>query len=767
MKNEGLKDWLQKIAATITALTGFFAGLLGFIQLFQGNASLATLLLLGIGVVLIWLVCLYFARFWRPEQGDKARSAFQPPPTQQQEAAQASKVKRRKWVRWSARFGLVLVPLLVAASYVGWHQVDNLPSQEVVIVVAEFDGPDPQSYRVTETILSQLRDATADYPDVKLKALAEPVTEQMGSEAARDLGEQQKATIMIWGWYGKTDSAVPISINFEVLQPPEYLPEFGDTASGTVQTFALAELDSLQLQTQLSAEMTYLTLFTLGMVSYSAENYTSAIARFDAALEQLPGPTDSLVAVITHFHRGNAYAFNSDYEQAIVAYDTALTIQPSLPEGLYNKGLTLYELGRYEKAIQAYDAALAIKSDYPEALYNKGLALSNLGRYEEAIAAYDAALEIKPDNHKALNNKGSVLLTLSRYEEAIAACNAALEIKPDLPETLNNKGLALSNLGRYEEAIQSYDAAIEIQPNFHQAFHNKGSTLYKLGRYEEAIAAYDTLLAIQPDDPTTLYKEAIAAYDAALAIKPDFPEALHGKGRALHESGRYEEAIAAYDAALDVKPDFYEILHDKGVTLSELGRYEEAIAAYDAALAIKSDYSEALYNKGVTFYELSRYEEALQAYDAALEIKPDFHGALNNKGSTLYELGRYEEALQAYDAALEIKSDKHGTLYNKGRSLYALSRYEEAIAAFTDTSAINPNHPGSYFHIAKAYARLGKSQLALNNLEGLLNLLLLELFSEENSREVRDVFREIVETEAAFDSLRSYPRYKVLMSEVE
>jgi hypothetical protein len=235
MKNEGLKDWLQQIAAVITALTGFFAGLLGFVQLFRGNASLATLLLLGIGVVLIWLVCLYFARFWRPEQGDRAPSGIQPPPTQQQEAAQALKVKRRKVVRWSARFGLVLVPLLVAASYVGWQQVANLPSQAVVVVVAEFDGPDPQNYRVTETILSQLRDATADYPDVKLKALAEPVTEQMGSEAARELGEQQKATIMIWGWYGKTDNAVRL---YRILCKRSKIPITQETAScpGNSQT---------------------------------------------------------------------------------------------------------------------------------------------------------------------------------------------------------------------------------------------------------------------------------------------------------------------------------------------------------------------------------------------------------------------------------------------------------------------------------------------------------------------------------------------------
>jgi tetratricopeptide (TPR) repeat protein len=508
MKNEGLKDWLQQIAAVITALTGFFAGLLGFVQLFRGNASLATLLLLGIGVVLIWLVCLYFARFWQPEQGDRAPSGIQPPPTQQQEAAQALKVKRRKVVRWSARFGLVLVPLLVAASYVGWQQVANLPSQEVVVVVAEFDGPDPQNYRVTETILNQLRDATAAYPDVKLKALAEPVTEQMGSEVARDLGAQQNATIMIWGWYGKTDSAVPISVNFEVLQPPEALPEFGDTASGAVQTFALTELDSFQLQTQLSAEMAYLTLFTLGLVRYADEDWTTAIASFEAALAQLQGSTVSLDISITHFYRGNAYSLSSNYEGAIQAYDAALEIKPDDHIALNNKGHALDALGRYEEAIQAYDAALEIKPDDPEALYNKGNALYELGRYEEAIQAYDAVLKIKSDPLvalMALNNKGNALYELGRYEEAIQAYDAALAIYPDFSAALNNKGSALRGLGCYEEAIQAYDAALEIKPDDPEALNNKGSALRGLGRYEEAIQVHEAALTLRPDSPGSYF----------------------------------------------------------------------------------------------------------------------------------------------------------------------------------------------------------------------------------------------------------------------
>jgi tetratricopeptide (TPR) repeat protein len=529
MESKDLGKWLQQIAGGVTAVTGFIAGLVGFAQLVQGEAGLVTLLLLGLGIGLIWLACLYFARFWQPEKQDKAPGGIQPPPTTAQEQALARRVRQRKAVRRSARVGLVLVPLLVLAGYFGWQHVQSLPSKEVVILVAEFDGPEGQNYRVTETILSQLRDATEEYPDVRVEALEEPVTERMGSAAARELGENRKASIIIWGWYGKTDTDVPISVNFEVLQPPEDLPEFDETASGAVQTFAISELNSFQIQTRLSSEMAYLTLFTLGVARFAAADWAGAIARFNDALEQSQSFMTSLDVSTIHYFKGAAYNnFKGDYENSIAAFDATLALNPNDPIAFYNKGIALDHLGRYEEAIAAYDAALALDPDDPSTLNNKGIALDHLKRYEEAIAAYDAALALIPDHPAALSNKGSSLADLGRHEEAIAAYDAALALIPDYTSALYNKGNSLADLGRYEEAIAAYDAALALNQDYPDVSYNKGIVLDDLGRYEEAIASYDAALSLNPDDPS----------------------ALNNKGNSLADLKRYEEAIAAYDAAL-------------------------------------------------------------------------------------------------------------------------------------------------------------------------------------------------------------------------
>ncbi|MEM6867808.1 MAG: hypothetical protein AAF528_05440 [Cyanobacteria bacterium P01_C01_bin.121] len=181
-------QWLQRRKDGVLALIVFITTVTSFIQFLQGNAGLATWLLLSLGIALVWLACLYFARFWKPEKADKTAAGFSPDLTPEQKAAQARKIKQRKKVRWLAKAGLVVVPILATAGYLGWQHVQGLPSQTVTILVADFEGPDPQNYRVTETILMKLRDSTEDFSEVKVVALEEQITEQAGSDVARAKG---------------------------------------------------------------------------------------------------------------------------------------------------------------------------------------------------------------------------------------------------------------------------------------------------------------------------------------------------------------------------------------------------------------------------------------------------------------------------------------------------------------------------------------------------------------------------------------------------
>ncbi|MGP1383810.1 MAG: tetratricopeptide repeat protein, partial [Thainema sp.] len=396
----GIKRWLQTIVGRFTAVTGFVAAVVSFVQLWQGNTGLVTPILLAIAIGSLLLACLYYVRFWQPEKNDtglkpEVPSNFAPQEkhdeyekaNRQFEAEQAKTARQREQIRRVAWVGLIAVPLLSMAGFTGWYQWQNRPSTDVVILVAEFDGVDEQNYRVTDTILSNLRDAVEEYPDVKVKALGQPITEREGSDIAHEIGEKNKADILIWGWYGKTDDTVAISTNFEVFKEPEYFPDLGDRTGGQIKTASLDELNSFALQTQLSSEMASLTIFTLGMAEYSVQNGEEAIARFSDALEHTSFRISASNRSIIYYFRGNVYAiYNQDYEKALLDYDKAIEINSDHALTYNNRGLTYSNLEQYEKAIADYEKAIQLDPEYALAYNNRGWAYSNLEQYEKAIA---------------------------------------------------------------------------------------------------------------------------------------------------------------------------------------------------------------------------------------------------------------------------------------------------------------------------------------------------------------------------------------------
>jgi Flp pilus assembly protein TadD len=94
------------------------------------------------------------------------------------------------------------------------------------------------------------------------------------------------------------------------------------------------------------------------------------------------------------FERGNALYIDSKYEEAILAYDKAIEIDPQSEPTWNNKGTALDKQGKYDEAIIAYNKAIEIDPKYLEAWNGKCIALDALGRTTEADAAFAKAKKL-------------------------------------------------------------------------------------------------------------------------------------------------------------------------------------------------------------------------------------------------------------------------------------------------------------------------------------------------------------------------------------
>jgi tetratricopeptide (TPR) repeat protein len=104
-------------------------------------------------------------------------------------------------------------------------------------------------------------------------------------------------------------------------------------------------------------------------------------------------------------------------------------LNPTYADGFNNLGVTLQAQGKLDEAIAAYNKALSLKPDYAAAYYNMGVTLQKQGKLDEAITAYNKALSSKPDYSNACNNMGNALKDQGKLDEAITAYNKALSLK--------------------------------------------------------------------------------------------------------------------------------------------------------------------------------------------------------------------------------------------------------------------------------------------------------------------------------------------------
>ncbi|TEU14951.1 MAG: tetratricopeptide repeat protein [Anaerolineales bacterium] len=378
--NRNWPDFIKNLPGWITGFIAFVTAVVGFAKLWQGDTGLVTIVLLAIGAGGGILGCAYLAFKRTPPLVSGGKGTWQYP----------------RWRPW-ALAGLVIIPLLTAGG-VGYHRYQQAqPPTQVILLIADFDGPEPQKYGVTDAVLNKLCQALARYDDVQVEALGRAITEAEGSAAARAAGEERKAAIVIWGWYRTPGAIVPMSVHFEVLRPPKYMPELRPEAKGLVQTMAVAELESFTLQTQLSAEMAYLSLFTVGMARYAAEDWDGAITRFSDALSQTAERVPALDPGIIYFSRGFAYAAKGEYDRGIADYDQAIQLQPDFAEAYSNRGDAYMFKHDYDRAIADYGQAIQLQPDFVVAYHNRGFFYQLMGKKEKAIADFRKVLELSDD----------------------------------------------------------------------------------------------------------------------------------------------------------------------------------------------------------------------------------------------------------------------------------------------------------------------------------------------------------------------------------
>ena len=187
-------------------------------------------------------------------------------------------------------------------------------------------------------------------------------------------------------------------------------------------------------------------------------------------------------------------------EDAAVAVEKALSLDPNLAEGHYARGLILWTHANrfpHEAAIQSYRRALELDPNLDEAHHQLGVVYFHIGLLDKGWAEIEKAVSINASNTLARFRFGVINMYRGKYEDANAVFKSTpLKSNPSL--WAYQSATALFRLGRTEEANQLLDEYLKNYP------HDEGGVgtsvrammLAKAGKFREAEAAIQRALEI-------------------------------------------------------------------------------------------------------------------------------------------------------------------------------------------------------------------------------------------------------------------------------
>lgn len=194
---------------------------------------------------------------------------------------------------------------------------------------------------------------------------------------------------------------------------------------------------------------------------------------------------------------GAVYRSLGDAEEALKAFEKAVSLDPEDSEALYGLGV---ELRRCEpaRAEELFRRSLSVDPESASAHRELGFVLWKRGRLEEAEREVRRSLELDYSNPWAHVYLGNLLLIRGALDEAEAALKTATLIWPASTVARGHLGEVKFYQGHLAEAEGLLRSVLDVAPQDYKANLRLGEVLAAQGRVEEARSCLQRAVEVQP-----------------------------------------------------------------------------------------------------------------------------------------------------------------------------------------------------------------------------------------------------------------------------
>jgi serine/threonine-protein kinase len=290
-------------------------------------------------------------------------------------------------------------------------------------------------------------------------------------------------------------------------------------------------------------------------------------------------------------------------DRAAAAAQAAIAADSTRADGHVALAALANAAGRPADAISAYRTAISLQPSLDVAHRQLGRLLADSGRVDEGLQEMTRAIALRPESWSNHYTIAVAYYALARYREAVPHLRRVAELQPDYGAAYSLLGVIHHRMGELSQAVGYYEHATRLD-NSAAAYSNLGTAYYDTRRYAEALAAYQKAAGINPTSAVT---------------RRNVGDAHAQLGNATAASAAYEEAVQLADKRLAGNPRDASTLALKALCLAKLGRRAEARRHAAEAVVLSPDDREVVYKQAAVLALVGDGSAALDALRRAIE----------------------------------------------------------------------------------------------------------------------------------------------------
>jgi tetratricopeptide (TPR) repeat protein len=453
-------------------------------------------------------------------------------------------------------------------------------------------------------------------------------------------------------------------------------------------------------------------------------------------------------SVDDHLLLGRLYRLNNDLQKAEAELQTAIKLDPnseeavttlamlytdegdtahalkvlsSIPDSarsakLYSALGAAYEQRKdYKNAIDAYKHAIVLDRDNLDAI--RGLAENEMndGQFEAALEQYKVIADSNPEDAQTYVRMADIYRRQGKYDQALENLKRAETLVPDTMDVPYSIAAVYQAQGRYDEAAKILQDLIKktekSETGTSQADrNNRAIFVERLGmiyreqeNYTAAVETFRKMLTLGDENARSGYQEIIDTY---------------------RDAKQWPQATAAAREAVQKLPNDRDLRMVLDAQLADTGQIDQAVADMRSMLKGGAEDRDVYVRLGIVYTRTKQWNDALQALAKAEEVSTK----ADDKAYVLFLRGDLYQRQKNFDAAeIEFKKVLSMTPPTDPQAAATLNylgymnadrgvKLEESLNLIKQALTFEPNNPAYLDSLGWAYFKLGKYDLAEDNL---------------------------------------------------